>query len=57
MYSVFQTQKVHVEQKFTFAFAYQLKKAERGHTPNLVERDIHDNALNSSFYELNLVEQ
>ena len=57
MYSVFQTQKVHVEQKFTFAFAYQLKKAERGHTPNLVERDIHDNVLNNTFYELNLVEQ
>jgi hypothetical protein len=53
----FKPKKVLVEQKFKFASAYQLKKAERGHTPNLVERDIHDNVLNNAFYELNLVEQ
>jgi hypothetical protein len=47
--------RAHVKEKKEFAFAYQLKEAERGHTANLVERDIHDNILNHTFYELNLV--
>jgi len=32
----------------------QLKKAERGHPSNLVERDIHYNVLDNTFYKLNL---